>query len=432
MNRNSGQKKVVIIGAGIAGLAACRQLMQDGFEVLILEARDCAGGRIVTGDCLGVPLGSGAAWIHGADGNPISTLANQFRAEMVPVHSSQFAMYNRDGQPISNKDIAQFETRFNQFLEKAKALAFQSEKDISLADALSVVTTGELFSTVEEDLLQRKHLFFEGYVGANDKYLSARNWDMEDIWPGDNCFLTSGYGPILDGLVKGCPIRFNTSVLEVRCTSEAIEIVTKNSVFHADAVIVTVPLGVLKSGQLTFSPPLPKEKRMAIQNLGMGLFNITAIRFESAFWPREPQAFFFTKSDELLIPVFLNLYHFTGEPILVGYSGGDRARRLEAITDEELIAITMQHFEKHFATSLPPPTAYLNTRWSKDPYSFGSYSCVTTGASKADFEALAEPVANRLFFAGEATNGQYPSTTHGAYLSGIREAERIKNTLLCP
>lgn len=170
---------------------------------------------------------------------------------------------------------------------------------------------------------------------------------------------------------------------------------------------------------------MPNYKQQAIQRLEMGLFNITAIKFPNPFWPKENHAMIFSHFDTSSIPVFFNLYHFTSQPIIVGYSGGKRAKELENFTDAELIEKTMDNFTKVFGGDLPSPQSYVNTRWSQDPFSNGSYSYTPTGASGEDYEAIAKPVLNKIFFAGEATSSKYPATTHGAYLSGIREAERI-------
>jgi monoamine oxidase len=216
-------------------------------------------------------------------------------------------------------------------------------------------------------------------------------------------------------------------VKKINTRENAIEVITENEIFDADAVIITVPLGVLKKNEIIFNPPLPSDKQKAIQRLEMGLFNITALKFTTPFWPNENHAMFFTQFDALSIPVFFNLHHFIQQPILVGYSGGERARQLENLTDAELIEKTIHNFKKVFGAGLPEPESYLNTRWSHDPFSYGSYSYIPTGASGSDYETIAKPASNRLFFAGEATSSKHPATTHGAYLSGIREADRINN-----
>jgi len=424
--KKTTRKKIIIIGAGIAGLAAYARLIEYGFDAMILEARDRCGGRILTDDTLGIPLSGGAAWIHGIDNNPITMLAKRFHANMAPVNLNKFATFDRHGQIISQNIIQQFNEKFEQLLKQAKKLAYDSKHDISLATALSTFIENEKLSPTEQDLFKRKLMFFEGYIGANYEFLSARHWDQEEIWPGDNCFLTSSYQPIIDGLLQNCLVKLNTIVTNINTRENDIEIVSENTVFYADAVIITVPLGILKKNFIKFNPPLPIAKEKAIEHLDMGLFNITAIKFPTAFWQKEFQLMFFTQFDDSSIPTFLNLYHFIQQPILLGYSGGKTARQLENFSDEEIIEKTMQNFKKIYGTELPEPESYFTTRWSSDPFSYGSYSYVPAGASGDDYEAIAKPIANRLFFAGEATCSKHPATTHGAYLSGIREAERIK------
>lgn len=423
------KKKIIIIGAGIAGLAACKSLTEYGFEVSILEARDRVGGRIQTDDSLRIPLGRGASWIHGIQGNPVANLAQEYNAEMVPVNPNQFVIYDQNGRPISQTDIQNFNIRFESLLKKAKELAYHSEKDIPLATALSKFISIEEFNPIEQSLLKTKILYFEGYVGAPYELLSARHWDSEEAFPGNNCFVLSSYQPIIDGLASSCSIKFNTVVTEINLQNNNVEIKAGNNIFSADAVLVTVPLGVLKKEIIKFNPPLPAEKQTAIHRLGMGNFNITAIKFDQAFWPKEPLAFFFPQFDDLSIPVFFNLHHFNEQSIIIGFSGGERAKQLEKFSDSELIKKTMRNFRTFYGNDLPEPVSWINTRWSSDPFSYGSYSYLPVGASSEDYDFLATPFNNQLFFAGEATHSRYPATTHGALLSGLREAERIKSIL---
>jgi monoamine oxidase len=401
--------------------------MEYGFEVTILEARDYCGGRIRTDYSMGIPLGLGASWIHGKESNPIAELAQQFDAKIIAADPGQFVFYDQNNNPISQHDIQKFNERFELLLSEAKKLAFQSKEDISLADALSKFITLDQLTPLEQALFKSKILFFEGYIGANYESLSARYWDAEEAIPGENCYVLSSYQPILEGLSSNCSIEFNTVVTEINTKKDRVEIKAGNANFDADMVLITVPLGVLKKNHINFHPPLPESKQKAIQKLGMGIFNITAIKFAKPFWPKEPHAFFFTQFDDLSIPVFFNLHHFNEQAMLLGYSGGDRARRLEKMSDEELIEKTIQNFRTCYGINLPEPEAMVNTRWLSDSFSYGSYSYLPVGASNADYDLMSIPVDNKLFFAGEATHSKYPATTHGAFLSGIREAERIKN-----
>jgi polyamine oxidase len=115
----------------------------------------------------------------------------------------------------------------------------------------------------------------------------------------------------------------------------------------------------------------------------------------------------------------LNGLTFADSPVLVGIRGGAAARSLESLSDEDAVAEVVE------AMTAPEPTGAVVTRWAADPYARGSYSFVAVGSSPADQRALAEPVGDRLLFAGEATHEEFFATVHGAYMSGIREADRI-------
>ncbi|HEU5281905.1 MAG TPA: FAD-dependent oxidoreductase [Gammaproteobacteria bacterium] len=421
----SKKRKVIVVGAGIAGLAACRQLIDHGFDALILEAQGRYGGRILTSNTFGFSFGLGASWIHGIEGNPITQLANHACTEMSVVNRDKFIRFNSAGNPISQSDVFYLEQTFQALLNDAKELAFKSQHDIPLSSAIENIIKEKMFSKPEQDFFQAKLLSFESYLGASSDSLSARYWDQEEIWPGENCFLTGSYQPIIDNLAKHCEIKLNTIVREVFLSADGVEVITDDMVFNADAVVLTIPLGVLKKNNIQFNPPLPEVKKNAIEKLGMGLLNITAIEFPHSFWPKENHALFFTHTDALSIPVFLNFHHFIQKPILIGYSGGKRAEKIERLTDVELIKKIMIDFKKIYGPDVPDPEAYLTTRWSSDPFSCGSYSFIPPGADAGDYDAMAESVLGRLFFAGEATSSRYPATTHGAYLSGIRESEKI-------
>lgn len=423
------QKKIIIVGAGIAGLSACIKLTELGFDAKILEARNRPGGRIWTDYSLGIPFGKGAGWIHGDKDNPMTELANCFNAKMVTINPEQFTIFDKNKLPITRDEIKKFNEKFASYLKQAKKIANQSIDDISLFTALKDITKSIYFSTLEKTLFDYKLKGIENYEGADSSNLSARTYGNTDAWPGENCFLTSSYEPILEGLVKKCRIDLNTVVKEINLREKNVEIITEHSIFYADAVLVTLPLGILKKNIVKFNPPLPHNKIKAIQTIGMGLFNIIAMKFPKKFWP-ESQALVFSEFAKPSINIFFNLTHFIPEPILVGYCGGQTALQLEAFSDDELIKKIMANFENHFSTQLPNPESYIITRWGQDPFSYGSYSYLKTGSTEKDYETLAEPLSNKLFFAGEATSLQYPSTTHGAWLSGIREAERIQKILI--
>ncbi|MES2217710.1 MAG: FAD-dependent oxidoreductase [Pseudomonadota bacterium] len=427
---NTSRKKVLIIGAGIAGLAACKQLLEYGFDAKILEAQDRVGGRILTDTRFGISLGLGASFIHGDKDNPITTLAEKYGAKRVAVNPDKFIFLDHNGKFIPQSIINEFNIKFSTLLEQAKEFALSSSTDVALSVSMLPFIDKIPFSSIEKELLKTRLLALEGYLGASCSSLSGRYWDEEQTWPGDNCLLINSYQPIINGLEKDCPVQLKSNVKKINIVNENIEVTTEHEIFNSDAVIITVPLGVLKRNQISINPSLPRQKIEAVQRLGMGLFNITAIKFATSFWPKDSHAIFLPKYDDLDIPVFLNLYQFTKEPLLIGHSGGNSAFELEKFSNTELQERIMAGFKRIFGDNIPTPENFITTRWSQNEFSHGSYSYLPPKAHMGDYGILAEPFMNKIFFAGEATHSQFPATTHGAYLSGIREAERIKDLLL--
>ena len=193
----------------------------------------------------------------------------------------------------------------------------------------------------------------------------------------------------------------------------------------AEKAVVTFPLGVLKQGVIKFEPPLPSSKRDAISRLGMGLLSKVYLKFPEAFWDEDVETISYIGDRLGEWCDWLSFAPFTGEPILMAFHGGDKGVALEKLSDAEISAEAMKALRAMFGDDIPEPVGMLVSRWSRDPYSFGAYSYIPPFASGEDYEALFEPVDGVLYFAGEATSRQYPSTVHGAYLSGVAAAEEI-------
>ena len=254
--------------------------------------------------------------------------------------------------------------------------------------------------------------------------LAFPGYNDGDGFAGDQRTFPTGYGSILDGLAEGLDIRLKTPVCQIDYGAAVVKVQTSDGDFEADAVVVTVPLGVLKTGSIRFQPELPRAKRAAIERLGMGLLNKLVVRFDKAFWPaKDALAFLDDRPDQW--PHYFNLQRLSGQPVLVAFKGGRDARADERRTDEELLATMVAQLRSAFGSAVGEPTASYRTRWSSDPWSGGSYSFLRVGSSSLDRETLAAPLASRLFFAGEATHRDHAATVHGAYLSGLRAAQSI-------
>lgn len=213
---------------------------------------------------------------------------------------------------------------------------------------------------------------------------------------------------------------------EVIQTNPYVLLETSEGCFRARRVLVTVPLGVLKAGTIEFRPPLPPAKIAAMEHLHMGIANKVCLRFPSVFWDKEQLINLIADDPHSHLECHnISSYKKDGIPCLMIYQGGTGARRIESQTDEEVLQDVMSMFRRVYGSIVPDPVAHIITRWGQDPHTLGSYSYAGVGATAQDYDALAAPVGDLLYFAGEATSQRYPSTVAGAYLTGERAAREI-------
>jgi monoamine oxidase len=423
--------EIIIIGADIAGLAAANYLSKHNRTVTVLEARNRYGGRIWSENQWGVTLAKGAHWIHGAEQNPMMELAKQFHSPLMRFNNSSFyRMFTSQGKQIPTDVIQQFNNRFEKILDEAKTVAWKTESDCSLSSALSDYLTMDSSNEFVSTLLSRKLAYFQNYIGADYQDISARHWDIGQSDSDVNYIVSDGFSAIVQGLAKQCDIHLNTIVKEIKLSSSSVEIITNNKQYTAEKVIVTLPLGVLKKESVIFNPILPVKKQKAIERIGMGLFDIITILFPEKFWQDNTSFIYVGNEKKFSCNNYINMEPSYKKPILFGYVGANIASALEQMTQDQIINQIMQSLYTAFGKNIPLPEACEMTSWKQDCFSYGSYSYPHVGVTKEDYVALSEPVQNQLFFAGEATNAHlYDATTHGAFLSGIREAKRILNII---
>lgn len=417
---NTNTADVIIIGAGVAGLSAGQELRGRGVErVLILEARDRIGGRIWSQESdIGTVVDLGASWIHGVRGNPISRLAKE--------HG--IATLITDYDDVQAVDIEDEDVLYR-LGEKFENYAYRfDERDIgSLYNQF--VDKFQLDERLQRYLRYYLNAYYEHESGADIEDLSAQSFDVGEEFRGNDVIFPGGYGQIIEVLARGQDIRLNQAVTSIDYRGEGVIVTTKdNQQYVAQDIISTLPLGVLQSGSVTFTPALPEKKQRAIERLQMGLLDKVYIRFAEAFWSeRVPQQLFgHVSQNGLEWSETLNVWAYTGEPALLMFNSGRFAKELEARSDAEIKSAVLSALE-HMFGQVPEPEQILITRWHADPWSHGSYSYLPAGESESEYAEMAKPVSKKLYFAGEASSRNYPATVHGAYLSGLRAAQELAN-----
>ncbi|MBD2424876.1 FAD-dependent oxidoreductase [Phormidium sp. FACHB-1136] len=422
----SNPKRVIVVGAGLAGLAAAQELQRLGHEVVVVEARDRIGGRVWTShQWPDAPLDLGATWIHGTEGNPITELADAIQARRWVTDYDQAITYNTDGSPFSGEDEEDLD-QLREALFEAIAIAQDGEVDTSIFQA-----TESVRQTLDPSSQARQWINFvlnseleQEYAGSVAQ-LSAHWYDSDEGFDGDDALFEQGFGVITESLAEGLSIELGQVVREIRWNQSPLRVITQQTEFLADHVVVTLPLGVLQSQRVRFTPALPSDKQQAIARLGMGVLNKCYLRFEAAFWPTDVDWLEYISANHGEWAEWVSFQRVANQPILLGFNAADQGRQIEAWSDQAIVASAMETLKTIFGVDIPDPMDAQMTRWASDPFALGSYSYNALGSTPQDREILAAPLGNQLFFAGEATEPDYFGTTHGAYLSGLRAAEEI-------
>ncbi|CAO4155776.1 Pseudooxynicotine oxidase [Methylorubrum aminovorans] len=405
---------VIVIGAGAAGIASARRLIERGLSVAVLEARDRVGGRAITTRLRGHAVDLGAHWLHAGPINPLVALGKA-RGEPLRRAAQQEHLWigRRPGRPAE---------------EAAFSRAFDvADRTITHAAARS-----------EDGPASRalpRHL---GPWGARialvHALVSGRPLDEVSLhdWPsleyGDNFFVAGGYGAYLARLALGLPIRLGCPVEGLDWSGRGVRAhLADGGQIAARAAIVTVPVPVLREA-FRFEPPLPDRAREAIGGFLSGIYEHVVLHWPSApFRGRDRLASVVgghSKPPGMLTRIDGAPFHYfeldtalTRALDAVG-AGPDGARRLAR-------AVLAEHFGRGALADLAIPAV---TAWRHDPWSRGSWAVVPPGHAAAR-TTLQEPVGERIWFAGEANSRAQWGTAGGAFEEGLRAADRVAGTL---
>lgn len=414
--RSQTQQRVLVIGAGLAGLSAARMLHDAGYSVTVLEARDYVGGRVHTSRIWpDLPMDMGASWIHGPRGNPMTDLAKAAGAKVVGTDTESALLLGLDGDEI-DPDLDAAEG----ILERAIEATEELDNDISVMAAIEASADWRKASPELRRLVMYVvNSTLEHEYSGSAKLLSAWYGQEGEEFDGEDVLFPNGFDQIPTHLAKGLDIQFSAQVTEI---SPGQVRLADGSQISADTVICTLPLGVLQSGKVRFTEPLARGRMAAIKGLRMGLLNKCWLRFDEIHWPDDVDWIGWLGPREGYWGEWVSLARKVKAPVLVGFNAADPAAALEKLDDRATKDAAHEALRAMFGTRFPAPIDAQITRWGQDQYSFGSYSYNPVGTGPDTRDALAgSDWDGQLWFAGEATSTDYFGTTHGAVLSG-REA----------
>jgi len=469
------KKTVIIIGAGFAGLAAARDLVEKGFSVIILEGLDRIGGRAWTFRASSLERASantedynfefGAQWLHGTEGHPLHLVARDFKLLEGKVrHPNVFrARFMRtSGKPVDEARVTKVLDWLDEITEEVaheidgsvwkhglKDLdAFYRQRLEEKKRAEVGLARDADLEELDEELLRWKNLFDNVVTSADSgAEVSLDAFHEYHHLQGENTQIPQGYQKVAHLLAERLPegtVRLNHTVSKIIYHPDGKAfprvVCTNGAEFEAEHVICTLPLGVLKSEeQSLFDPPLPQAKRSAVGRLGFGVVDKLYLEFDQNYdshrqggfcllWPPAPDTSSFTPR-----PWYRSIFGFylVSTNSMVCWLSGEGARQMERTPEEELIRDLHKLLQEFLDPQAPAPRRILRANWFQNELFRGSYTYVSTSSSGADIETLAEPICEstsgvpRLLFAGEATHRHFYSTTHGAFSTGEREAQRI-------
>lgn len=403
---------IVVIGAGVAGLAAARHLTAAGRHVLILEARGRLGGRILTvRDALSpLPIELGAEFVHGTS-RVLWSIIDSARLPVIEVmghnyHSTAGALHEAKSAP----DFARVyeamreapEQSFAEFIANSKFDAETRAQIISYIEGFNAtsqesLSTGYVLETEEAGVSERSFRMLGGY----DELV---RW----LWHGVDSRLAD--------------LRLNTEVRAIRWRRGEVDIETSRGNFQGAKVIITAPLGVLASGAIQFDP-VPPVLPAVCEAMDMGQTVRIVLRFRERFWEkggRDNLSFLF--SDDEIMPTWWTAVPARA-PVITGWSPGPKAAKLLGKSGDEIVGEAVRALARVLgidaAFALDRLEAAHYHDWQADPWSRGAYCFVRPGGMDVQ-RWLGQPVEDTLYFAGEATESTgHCGTVHGAIASGM-------------
>jgi monoamine oxidase len=366
----------------------------------------------------GIPLELGGEWIHG-DRVPTWELVNS-----LGLHTHQWRKPEDSMIRLENGEWMTMQQA------RAQYPAFEITRSWDLPDV--PVKDGEDFASYlrrigfTDEQLQYVRRSFSNALCEAPEHISAQAAldDMDHTESGEGDFrIMEGYDRLLYHLAEGLDIRLNTVITAVEWSDGGVLVRTEaGDTFSAEKAVIALPLGILQSGKIQFTPPLPESKQVALKNLRMGVALKLVYHFPERITPPGISAIYSRHNPPMWWSPSEGHHEFPGQ-LWSAFATGDWARELLDRGEAGALDAGFETLQTELGKPLPTPLARKLANWRDDPFALGGYSVALAGGAGGRAE-LAKPLEGRLFFAGEATApNALAATVHGAYISGKRAAQ---------
>jgi monoamine oxidase len=407
--RETANPDVVVVGAGAAGLAAARSLLEADLSVVVFEAEDRIGGRAFTeSETFGFPYDHGCHWLHHASTNPWIAYGKSNGFDVYPDKGQEYIYEN--GHPAHGEKLDEFYEAFDAFVESAWD-ASRNKPDVALSAYLQYDNPWS--ATIESYIVNE--------YGLELSELSTEFYMLDEE---QNDWLSSqGFGSLIAHYGRNLPVKTGVEVQEISWSGKGVVVKTNDGSLRAQAAVVTVSTGVLAAEGIAFTPALPTEKVESFHAFPMGSYNHIGLLYSEDVFGLGPGAYIIPfAADQRDAGLMSNA---DGKNLVMIYVGGDLSRELElegtnkavdygiAYVDSLLGANTRKRFLKGTFTC-----------WGQNRWTRGSYASAAPGRLSYR-EVLRQPVGNRIFFAGDACHTVGASSAARAYETGVEVAAEV-------